>query len=155
MDATFLLRIAGGFVLCGASFAGMALFTTVVLAQPAKVSVPDLVSWCGQAKARPSGITAEQKSQVASILAVEAPQIEQQRQTVQSAREKVFQTLRSDAFDEAQTRAATEELAAAQETLFVSIGRAAEEIRPLLTQEQKGRADALRLLLPSRGGSAL
>ena len=90
------------------------------------------------------GLDDAQKSQVQQIMKKYQPQLKEQMQATMTARGKLQSVIQSDKYDEAGIRAASKEVAAAEEALALTRGKMSSEIRPLLTEDQKKNAEALK-----------
>ena len=90
------------------------------------------------------GLDDTQKEQVSLVMESYGPQMKAKFSAMRDARSELEDAIESDVFDEAKVRAASKDLAASEEELAVMRAKIASQIRPVLTEDQKARAKALK-----------
>jgi Spy/CpxP family protein refolding chaperone len=85
-------------------------------------------------------LTPQQVEEIRGILKAHQAELESEVAAIKAAREKMFDTIHADSFDEAAIRSASAKVGSAESELAVTRGEIAHEIRGVLTPEQQAEA---------------
>jgi len=86
-------------------------------------------------------LSSEQRARVETVLAEHRGELRQELEAVIASREAQYAAIHGEAFDEAKIRAAAASLGAAQADLAVTRARIANQVRTVLSAEQRARLD--------------
>ena len=89
-------------------------------------------------------LTEQQQTQAANILKAHRPELRSGFDSVKTAHEVLFDTIHRDTYDEQAVRAASQDLAKAEEEFAVTRARVVSEMRNILTTDQKSTLANLR-----------
>lgn len=85
-------------------------------------------------------LTPQQVDEIRGILKSHEAELEAEVGAIKTAREKLFDTIHADTFDEAAIRSASAKVGTAETELAVTRGEIAHEIKGVLTPEQQAEA---------------
>jgi Spy/CpxP family protein refolding chaperone len=147
---TVLIAAAAGVVAAGGLFAGR-LFAGSLNRQgwpgDGDHSAPRMFGRL----ARTLELSADQKSQIKSILRTHATEIEAQMTAGAAARHALHDAITAQPMDEAAIRACAAEVGAAQANGAVLFAKIRAEVLPILTADQKQKLQSLAERMKSRG----
>ena len=93
-------------------------------------------------------LTSEQQTQIDAVIAVYRPKLKEQLILAGAARKTLLTAIHAEQFNEAEVRSASRALASHKEELDVIRAQMAQQIRPLLTPEQRNKAKRFLENLP-------